>query len=94
MIDPKLKRKWVAALRSQDYPQAYFALSRYQDSTRRIAYCVIGVLCAVSGRSVKDATAGRLGLDDTNRARLQMMNDHHKLDFLTLADYIERSTDI
>lgn len=55
----ELKEKWVAALRSGDYPQARGGLRRYRtnydaDENHRvrgelIGYCCLGVLCEIAG---------------------------------------------
>ncbi len=43
MMNPELKAKWVASLRSGDYPQS---IARLKQSD---GWCCLGVLCDVSG---------------------------------------------
>lgn len=44
-MDPALKAKWVAALRSGDYAQAREALRAVHDD--KASYCCLGVLCTL-----------------------------------------------
>mgnify|MGYP006898466107 CR=1 FL=1 len=46
-MDKKLKKRWVAALRSGNYRQARESL--IDRSGSRARYCCLGVLCRVSG---------------------------------------------
>ena len=59
MMNPELKAKWLAALRSGDYPQTVHWLHRTAgdlhsnvDGLRHVeGYCCLGVLCDISGHS-------------------------------------------
>ena len=49
-MDAELKEKWVAALRSGDYPQTRFALNRTKSHDEApVGFCCLGVLCEVAG---------------------------------------------
>lgn len=47
MLDPDLKKKWVAALRSGEYAQGVCHLKKYRDG--EFEYCCLGVLSVVNG---------------------------------------------
>ena len=57
MMNAEVKQKWVAALRSGDYPQARGTLHRLRDvksfnldaepTISKAGYCCLGVLCSV-----------------------------------------------
>lgn len=44
-LDPKFKKKWVAALRSGKYKQTKGALKRVSEFTESVSYCCLGVAC-------------------------------------------------
>lgn len=47
-MNPEIKAKWVAALRSQKYPQTHGALNRTVSVGSMLpGYCCLGVLCEV-----------------------------------------------
>ena len=61
-MDPELKAKWVAALRSGEYPQAQQVLVAVDaDTNEPTGYCCLGVLCKVRGMSTEDID--KLGQD-------------------------------
>lgn len=56
MTDPDLKAKWLAALRSGEFPQANGYLKAVVDPSYspttpngKVGYCCLGVLCMVQG---------------------------------------------
>src|ERR1700722_19140718 len=57
-MDPALKAKWVAALRSGEYKQGDGKLHNRTDDS----YCCLGVLCRAMGAQFTEAT--ELGDDD------------------------------
>jgi hypothetical protein len=51
-LDPKVKKKWLEALRSGDYKQAQGVLGTVSKKTNEpIAYCCLGVLCDIFRRT-------------------------------------------
>lgn len=98
-MDAKIKREWIAALRSGKYKQAKGTLRR--DG----GFCCLGVLCDVMGAQWVDEDAivnGELQnvylsnnaadtaeLKDGEQEKLWTMNDDGK-PFSEIADYIER----
>lgn len=62
-LNPEVKAKWLAALRSDEYPQGRGALHRqYPDDTE--TFCCLGVLCEIG---VKDEVFERLSVSRDNR---------------------------
>jgi hypothetical protein len=54
-LKPEFKTKWVAALRSGNYKQAYHSLVDWDPSEQGPrAFCCLGVGCVVSGVDPKD----------------------------------------
>jgi hypothetical protein len=49
-MDPNIKEKWLAALRSGEYDQAKAVLKRIHpgDPESKPAYCCLGVLCEIA----------------------------------------------
>ena len=60
MDDQALKQKWIAALRSGEYPQTRRTLHNGD------GYCCLGVLCEVAGLERQKISAGRYGYVDTD----------------------------
>jgi hypothetical protein len=58
-MEPVIKEKWVAALRSGDYKQGYARLKK-QDAKGNLSYCCLGVLAEVAGFGFLE-TANRSG---------------------------------
>ena len=104
MMNPELKQKWVAALRSGDYEQARGALG---DGT---GYCCLGVLCDIDpsvkigkdgyavfpGGSISDDSlttdyALSIGVPTVVESRLIEMNDDFGKSFEQIALHIERN---
>ena len=46
-MDPKLKAKWVKALRSDKFKQGAGMLKQY--NKRKVEHCCLGVLCEIAG---------------------------------------------
>jgi hypothetical protein len=99
-MDTKLKKKWVAALRSGKFKQGSLAL------LAQGSYCCLGVLCRVSGmtpQAIKNLeceegdTNGLLpkslrkefGITDRQQRALALMNDDG-CSFDAIADRIEK----
>lgn len=89
-MDPELKAKWVAALRSAEYPQGS---QQYFDGN---GYCCLGVLgCVITGVRGRDlyqqdcVDRGIAGIRDDIFDCLVHMNDTEHKTFLEIADYIE-----
>lgn len=91
-MDKKIKKKWVAALRSGKYEQGTTLL--YDQTTK--SFCCLGVLCKVQG--VKNQTISgfcypkteyRAGLMSTDVDVLAEANDFYGWTFEEIADYIE-----
>lgn len=100
-MNPHIKAKWLAALRSGDYAQTRNALRD------RSGYCCLGVLCDVVGPSdwvelpggshshyghMSLPSAGLLaivGVSDETARKLSSMNDISELNFRQIADWIE-----
>lgn len=51
-MNPEVKAKWLAALRSGDYPQTTKFLRRVDAESKPIGYCCLGVLCEVHNKEV------------------------------------------
>jgi hypothetical protein len=91
-MDPDLKAKWVAALRSGRFRQARMKL-RSEDG-----FCCLGVLCVVAGLPITEDGQNVVGVPDsydpiwnlTGRDGwgLTSLNDGG-LSFAEIADYIE-----
>jgi len=94
-MNSKLKRKWVAALRSGKYKQGFRTLWRESDNS----HCCLGVLEAIQGhkepkgvlynlRGMIDGAWSTYGVSEEERSILAIMNDG-KRPFSDIADYIE-----
>ncbi len=94
-MNPKLKEKWVTALRSGNYPQSKDVLKSPD------GYCCLGVLAEISGMFNSkfdgfDAVDGCTTLlppevmPRSIQGRLAQMNDDESLSFAEIADYIEK----
>jgi hypothetical protein len=89
-MDAELKAKWIAALRSGEYPQGRMSL---RDGANR--HCCLGVLCAVAGRDLDPAYIddnydfAETALSKPAADDLIAMNDDGK-SFAEIADYIEQ----
>ncbi len=55
-MDPELKKKWVAALRSGEYKQGRNRLHRKVDNS----FCCLGVLCEVAGYQKEEGEMGNV----------------------------------
>lgn len=100
-MDPKLKTKWIAALRSGRYRQGKNALQN-PDGTN----CCLGVLCRVARRpkgewilsaGLPEKTSTIFALDEFKEGLLASANDgtgefrNNPQSFSQIADYIEES---
>lgn len=89
-MDTELKKKWVAALRSGEYPQGRLAFKNAG------GYCCLGVLNEVGRLGYGDAAGffmgksgeAACGIPESRQALLYSMNDEGK-SFAEIADYIE-----
>lgn len=103
-MNPEIKQKWVAALRSGKYVQGKGTLKRNnEDGTAK--YCCLGVICQelnIVNKKMKDLTSfdGCIGIlsqrirELTGVLDLEMnvltnMNDAYGKSFSQIADYIE-----
>lgn len=51
-MNPDVKEKWIAALRSGDYLQSTGRLKRDEEGRgKKVSYCCLGVLCELHGKS-------------------------------------------
>lgn len=91
MMDPELKTKWVAALRSGEYTQGRGYL--YHPLTN--SFCCLGVLCAVAGLGLgeieslgkeTDQEGFRLGWNDEDGDGYESIGDHYGIHSSTRAD--------
>lgn len=102
MMDKKLKKAWVKALRSGKYAQGCGSLKKNEDGGTK--YCCLGVLCDIKAKQTKKAFAtyarGNVCLKASFRDRIGMvenseedvlisMNDDHVNSFQEIADFIE-----
>lgn len=99
-MKPRIKAKWVSALRSGKYKQTTGIM--YDQG----AHCCLGVLCEVAGakrrggRFIHKRTNGiyllpealrkQVALDGQQESHLTRLNDHGKT-FDQIADYIEKN---
>ena len=99
-MDPAVKAKWVAALRSGAYAQGYGKL-RTKDR-----YCSLGVLCKVLGLKIDRAGKYAMAPDGNFRPAIEVfpahglsmdavedlweMNDLKGMTFVEIADAIEK----
>lgn len=102
-MDPEIKAKWIAALRSGEYKQGTGRL--YDDLTGR--FCCLGVLCEVQNDDFLDRYAPTFtysyldyehaaGLLTEQMKHLAIMNDggmdaSRFYSFAEIADYVEKN---
>jgi hypothetical protein len=91
-MNPKVKERWLAALRSGEYRKAKGQLHR----PRRGSYCCLGVLREVVGGPESDealelgpTSANRAGLEGSEQDRLIALNDSYR-GWDKVIEYIER----
>ncbi len=98
-MNPEIKAKWVAALRSGQYQQG----AEYLENDGR--YCCLGVLCEVApgvaepggygDEVLSEGSLARLGLTNQEQHKLTELNDARDEEgnlenpFPKIADYIE-----
>lgn len=102
-MDPAMKAKWVAALRSGEFKQCNGNWERVLDSGEH-QYCCVTVLFKVAGLSTDQQSprevAAQLGIPDSftpsevaspigSLQHFIDMNDKHKFTFVEIADHIE-----
>jgi hypothetical protein len=64
-MDPELKAKWVAALRSGEYLQGKGVLKKVNKDDE-IRYCCLGVLCEVAGLELEEDLSKPTGTAKVN----------------------------
>ena len=85
-MDPELKAKWTAALRSGEYTQTRFRLQRPPEG-----YCCLGVLSCLLGRIDEGYyPTAEVGGQPTENDLINL-NDYEGYDFPTIADWIEEN---
>lgn len=87
-MDPELKQKWIAALKSGEYKQGKSCLHDVEQDT----YCCLGVLNEVAGYGYH-STDGILGTELDQRVQIQLihMNDFLDYSFEGIANWIEEN---
>lgn len=87
-MDPELKQKWIAALKSGEYKQGKACLHNEEQGT----YCCLGVLNKVAAYGYPGDNAG-LGdeLDARVQNQLMHMNDSKGYSFEGIANWIEEN---
>lgn len=96
-MNPKVKTKWVKALKSGKYQQARGELCRTDlDGTK--TYCCLGVLCEVMGRKFQkgagypgERTLKLAGLDYDRADFLASINDQKNSSFFDIAKFIDKT---
>lgn len=97
-MDKKLKRKWVAALRSGKFRQTTGMLRDQDEIDGEAEFCCLGVLCEVA--KVKyNGNNGQLPPDfstqvcvgDVTQTKLIGMNDDKGYGFKRIATWIEKN---
>ena len=105
-MDPEVKARWVAALRSGEYKQGKFALctrSGFQGQEGD-TFCCLGVINEVERLGCDDDEACLVRAHPVHRARTKLdivphraqkfladMNDGHGWSFSKIADWIEEN---
>lgn len=94
-LDRKNLRRWINALRSNEYNQGYGLLYDWVND----AYCCLGVFCKINTNDFDDdfvvtwLTAAQqqpMGVYDLNLQKFfSALNDNYKLSFGQIADVIE-----
>jgi hypothetical protein len=73
MMDPKIKAKWIEALRSGEYKQAIKGLRvEIHGEERPFNYCCLGVLCDVLGTDWTDSGGALYGVPVRSNAQLDL----------------------
>lgn len=95
-MNPELKAKWVAALRSGKYEQMRYQLYDRPDSPTRLCCIGVGIAaqgCPHEGWGTFDTprAANLLGLPYDDQRTLIVMNDDENKSFPEIADYIEKN---
>lgn len=87
-MDPELKQKWIAALKSGEYKQGKARLHDKNAGT----YCCLGVLNEVAAYGYPGGNAG-LGYELPARVQSQLihMNDSKGYSFEGIANWIEEN---
>lgn len=100
-MNKEMKEKWVAALRSGNYKQGYNNLKKYGCYCCLGVLCdVVGCQWTDCNRANYDGHDTNnmtlpanlriaAGLSEEQESELVDMNDHHKVSFDDIADYIE-----
>lgn len=94
-MDKKLKAKWVKALRSGEYKQAYSRLKRI-NARKQASYCCLGVLCEVakiksySTSFIRNLSGDAFIVPEGMQHTLSIMNDDGK-SFRFIARFIEKN---
>lgn len=88
-MNHKIKRKWIAALRSGYYQQCY---GQIEDGDKR---CAGGVLVEVMRETTGDYAISSLGMNMSTYYRMKYdvidMNDNQRKTFPEIADWIEEN---
>ena len=76
-MDKKIKKKWVAALRSGKYRRGTGHLCAYDKTSKKNKYCCLGVLCDIHAKAtgnefVKDSSRIREYLDESDFLPLEV----------------------
>lgn len=83
----KIKRLWIAALRSGDYQQGFVHLERDNK------FCCLGVLCSVANLGPSYPNVKKIlgpKADDKFTEKLWQKNDRKRQSFAQIATYIQR----
>lgn len=105
-MDPVLKTKWLAALRSGEYKQGKHFLVDHNAENNETTHCCLGVLCEVAGSRRLPSVDGYMvnyvvcteeladyafGLTLKIQKYLMSMNDNQGKSFNEIADWIEEN---
>lgn len=85
-MNHKIKRKWVAALRSGEYKQCRGVVARYHFGGGA-EYCAYGVLT----HKVAEFDGPDIELSAVDLSKIVYMNDVQRLSFNEIADHIEQN---
>jgi hypothetical protein len=88
-MNHKLKRRWVAALRSGEYKQCQGVISRHREDGDQ--YCAYGVLVKIVGMENQSTkcTSVYANIDDAQLSAVVSLNDFQGCSFNEIADWIE-----